>query len=557
MPSFASAIPEPFCSGDREELLSYLAQLAQFINEHSWLKEHANGFFSRRLWALAPSGWLEALACASLTELNSLPSGAVAAEWPSSLRSFVTRARSLSLALQLPPTCACPCASLRPELAEALRHAVPLKKQHEVEATAQLVAELCATQLAAANAIAVLDWGAGMGHLSRSLAFRHGLDVISLDAVAPLAEAAAQRSAALALRLGACSSTIATVVQKLPFGDALLPSQVGAILAAADEKLPLGTVHAPSFRGRSLLHVGLHACGDLSVGIVRTFVADEAAFGLVSVSCCYNLLTESVEAEGSARCAAESVLLHTARSSEKQQLILQTSQQSAARHEDLPDGPAVGTRSGSDAAGKAGGNVFHAEAVVQPAMPGFPLSEPVKALFPHGIGRERRMLACQSSARWASGSGLTPASIQAQLFRAALDMVAGAPISKGGQPAERRARAMRGAAGEATPQNAPPAEAQAELVEQAWLDFVRETLPAEPQDQLSRTWREQVQPHARNLAGFLALRAALAGPLEALLQLDRLMFVRDSLPPGRSCMLVPLFDAMVSPRCVALVALRS
>ncbi|KAI3864570.1 hypothetical protein MKX03_017027, partial [Papaver bracteatum] len=37
---------------------------------------------------------------------------------------------------------------------------------------------------------------------------------------------------------------------------------------------------------------GLHACGDLSVTMLRTFVESEEVKAIVSVSCCYNLLTE-------------------------------------------------------------------------------------------------------------------------------------------------------------------------------------------------------------------------------------------------------------------------
>jgi hypothetical protein len=44
--------------------------------------------------------------------------------------------------------------------------------------------------------------------------------------------------------------------------------------------------------GRQIL-VGLHACGDLSVAILRLFASLSTAHGLVSLGCCYNLLSEA------------------------------------------------------------------------------------------------------------------------------------------------------------------------------------------------------------------------------------------------------------------------
>ena len=61
---------------------------------------------------------------------------------------------------------------------------------------------------------------------------------------------------------------------------------------------------------------------------------------------------------------------------------------------------------------------------------------------------------------------------------------------------------------------------------------------------------------------FWCLREVLAPLLESVILLDRLLFLQE--PPGvgagapaEDCTLVPLFDPKISPRNVALVALRT
>jgi hypothetical protein len=88
-----------------------------------------------------------------------------------------------------------------------------------------------------------------------------------------------------------------------------------------------------------------------------------------------------------------------------------------------------------------------------------------------------------------------------------------------------------------------------------------------PAAELAAAWRDELAPHARLLPAFCALRAALAAPLESLIALDRLLFLREALSRAAlqpdqasqacACRVLPVFDPARSPRNLALVALKA
>jgi hypothetical protein len=55
-------------------------------------------------------------------------------------------------------------------------------------------------------------------------------------------------------------------------------------------------------RSCSLVLAGLHACGDLSVTMLRTFMECEEVKALVSIGCCYNLLSEKSSEDSCSKC---------------------------------------------------------------------------------------------------------------------------------------------------------------------------------------------------------------------------------------------------------------
>ncbi len=372
--------------------------------------------------------------------------------------------------------------------------------------------------------------------------------MLALDAVAPLAAAATARSARLsklaaAAREGPRCAACASLAPPAPpaaltarfawHGDAL-----DALLRAALPSAP----HAPPPR---VVLVGLHACGDLTPALLRGFADADAAVAAVVVGCCYNLVTEAPganiggEAErdsggGGERLAADAILRSTAAAA-------------AQRHGGGEQGCCSGAEPGTERAD---------------APPGFPLSCAGAALALR-LGRRARMLACPSSARWDTPAGAPSAStLQRHAFRAALEVVLQRFYP--GLPHDALTLGRQGAAsGDGSSAEGAAADADADADA-----FVREATDAvaaaglcaslTPPAALHALWRDELAPHAALLGAFCTLRAVLAGPLESLLLLDRLLYAREALRE-RGCSaadaaLLPLFDPVLSPRNVALVA---
>ena len=391
---------------------------------------------------------------------------------------------------------------------------------------------------AEARADAVLDVGAGQGYLAQALALRHGLRVLALDAVAPLAAAADARSARMAAAAARCTCRAVLPPRAVAAHFAWeAPEHAAASLQALlRDTLPPELGPKPR-----IVLVGLHACGDLTSNLCRAFAACEAAAALVVVGCCYNLLTEAsgayacADGSGAERAAAQSVLGSTA------------------------------------AAG--GGAVAPAEPPCVNAPPGFPLSAAAAALGLR-LGRDARMLACQSGERWATPGGAPSARTTAgHVFRAAMDVVLrryypGARkdvLSAGGRGTD------HAAAEPFVPALASPVapEECAAFAHAAHAALLAAGLDAQraPAAELAAVWRDELAPRAHLLPAFCALRTALAAPLESLIATDRVLFLRETLgyaalqPADQAstaaCSVLPVFDPARSPRNLALVALKA
>ena len=389
----------------------------------------------------------------------------------------------------------------------------------QVDALAALVARVAAE----VDAGAVLDVGAGQGFLAQALALRYGLRVLALDAVAPLAAAADARGARVAAAAARCACRVVVPPRAVAARFAWeAPAQAAASLEAlVRDALP----QEHGSRQPRVVLVGLHACGDLTPNLCRAFAASDTAAALVVVGCCYNLLTEAgggdVDGSGEERAAADSVLDATA------------------------------------AAGS--GCVAPREPPACDAPPGFPLSAAAASLRLQ-LGRDARMLACQSGERWATPQGAPSARTTAgHVFRAAMDVVLCRyfpgtrkdALSSSREAASAFEPACLGAAAEPDECAAFAAAAHAALAA-AGLDAHRA-----PEAELHAAWRDELAPRAHLLPAFCALRAALAALLESLIALDRLLFLREAMGgegTADACCVLPVFDPARSPRNLALVA---
>ncbi|KAL6847096.1 hypothetical protein ACP4OV_022949 [Aristida adscensionis] len=281
----------------------WMEALAAFLRLHRPLLEaHVVNFFKDRLWEMVDAEWMECLRREPVESLLQLPSGCVQEHWPKTLQEFVLTARSLVLLReQKPPQ------SLIPELHVAsigtvLAQGMNSKKKHEIETLAGVVHAIAKN----CGAKTVVDVGSGQGYLAQALSFEYQLPVVAIDASSHHASVTNTRAERIRKYYAAkcvekqqlrvprtvtchvlSSDTLAAVTLDACKDDYV--EHVRETKACAENYLP---TQEPNHGIPTLILAGLHACGDLSVNMLRVFVSCEQVKALISVGCCYNLLSE-------------------------------------------------------------------------------------------------------------------------------------------------------------------------------------------------------------------------------------------------------------------------
>ncbi|KAJ6835908.1 protein RRNAD1 isoform X1 [Iris pallida] len=300
------------------ETLEWMNAIADFLRPFKPLIDaHVVNFFKDRLWELVDEQWLDCLKLEPVENLINIPSGLVQDYWPASLQEFVLTLRSLALPReQKLPHSIMPDMRVTP-LGSVLSQGMNLKKKHEVEVLAAVV-----------NAIAldvgtgtVIDVGSGQGYLAQALSFEYQLSVIAIDA-------SLHHSTVTCARAERVRKHYAAKLRKSQYGNIHLkvPCAVTCKVLSSDSLTAIGTSYGENIEqvdslgspkldsrkssaschsvdtGSAFVLAGLHACGDLSVNMLRTFVDCWQAKALISVGCCYNLLSEGCSENASTSC---------------------------------------------------------------------------------------------------------------------------------------------------------------------------------------------------------------------------------------------------------------
>ncbi|KAK3887915.1 hypothetical protein Pcinc_007998 [Petrolisthes cinctipes] len=169
------------------------------------------------------------------------------------------------------------------------RHLKP-KKQHEVARLALIAGRVCRE---AGIAVAV-DVGAGQGHLSRLLAYGHGIKVVCLEAEDEFISGAKK-----------FDHQLEQAVEKMKRHESNLPPLPPAprhtvchlhpnMSSQLFTQVVCGAWGGPSKGddGPECGLLGLHTCGDLGPTLLRLFSHTPNCHALVSVGCCYMKLTQ-------------------------------------------------------------------------------------------------------------------------------------------------------------------------------------------------------------------------------------------------------------------------
>ncbi|XP_008444281.2 uncharacterized protein LOC103487650 isoform X8 [Cucumis melo] len=268
--------------------LQWIKAIADFIKPYSFLiNAPVVNFFKDRLWEAVDEEWMECLRKEPVENLLLIPSGVVQV---------------------LPGWCM---ASLNTVLSQGMNQ----KKKHEVEVLSAIIS-LIASDL---ESSAIVDVGAGQGYLAQVLSFHYKHSVLAIDACSHHGNVTSARSARikkyyLAQIRKAGFYRLEAENLRLPKAMTFHVLSVDALKSLANMSLEDDHVEKPSTTGDdqkkinqqeskcltlcnsdqepSLVLAGLHACGDLSVIMLRTFVECKEVKAVINIGCCYNLLTE-------------------------------------------------------------------------------------------------------------------------------------------------------------------------------------------------------------------------------------------------------------------------
>uniref|UniRef100_A0A1S4H5B8 Methyltranfer_dom domain-containing protein n=1 Tax=Anopheles gambiae TaxID=7165 RepID=A0A1S4H5B8_ANOGA len=178
-----------------------------------------------------------------------------------------------------------------------------VKKCHEVEVAAAVVASLCngmaATQPGTSlEDILVIDAGDGKGYLSSRIALEHGIKVLGVDCNEENTSNAEKRRERL-------KSKIPKAVQKSNleedehFTNLLQRGSLDTLYRTATQLIDFNTnlielaqEYFPGGHHSTFCLCGLHTCGNLGPNCLRLFHENPTIKGICNVGCCYHLMQE-------------------------------------------------------------------------------------------------------------------------------------------------------------------------------------------------------------------------------------------------------------------------
>ncbi|GFP89637.1 methyltransferase-like protein 25 [Phtheirospermum japonicum] len=520
------------------ETLEWIHAIVDFLKPYRFFLDAHD-----RLWEAVDEEWMDCLRKEPVEKLLQIPSGVAQGNWPDSLKEYVLKLRSLAFPRdQANLQEAFPGLTVAP-LNNVIAQGMNQKKKHEIEALAAVIGSLARR----VGPHTVVDVGSGQGYLAQVLSFEYELPVIAIDASphhGSITDARAKRIEkyyAAKMRKSR-SENKSFSMPKTVTCRVLSPTMLKDVSSSlvqvdnmenptvfkekADEEPLKGIIgresHTPAKANDSLLVLaGLHACGDLSVTMLRTFMECDEVKAMVSIGCCYNLLSEGGIKEADNQC-------------------------------------------------------------------GFPVSTGAKSARLQ-LGKNARDLACQSAERWRGLGEAVGHNFELHVFRAAFQMILlryypevinrSPAIGRQGKALRRQhhRRILESNIDIAESFSQKNCSTGAKNNEQfscpkssyeesssvdrysMFVKFCKSGLERlgihDFQDiDFSKLWKE-AEEFSELVGPYWTLRSALGPVLETLLLLDRLLFLQERVN-GLQAVLLPLFDPVLSPRNMALIAVK-
>ncbi|KAM1346639.1 hypothetical protein ACFX13_036666 [Malus domestica] len=278
------------------QTLEWINAIVDFIRPYTFLTNaHVVNFFKDRLWEAVDEEWMDCLRKEAVENLLQIPCGVVQDHWPASLKNFIVTLSSLVLPRQQADLQTVLPGMDMTSLNSVLSTGMNAKKKHEVEVLSAVVNSIASS----VRANAIIDVGSGQGYLAQVLSFHYQHAVFAIDACSHHGRVTDARAEQI-------KKYYASQIRKSVSGNRSLTvpktitcnvMSIDTLKALAD--IPLDKDNVSSLQtsckgdsGTSLVLAGLHACGDLSVTMLKTFMECKEVKAVVSVGCCYNLLSE-------------------------------------------------------------------------------------------------------------------------------------------------------------------------------------------------------------------------------------------------------------------------
>ncbi|XP_052178307.1 uncharacterized protein LOC127792047 isoform X3 [Diospyros lotus] len=532
--------------------LEWIHAIIDFLKPYRFfLDSHVVNFFKDRQWEAVDVEWMDCLRREPVENLVQIPSGVVQDYWPATLKKFILTSRSLAIP----------------------REQADLQK---IEALASIINSMART----VGASTVVDVGAGQGYLAQVLGFEYQLSVIAIDACSHhgrITDARAERIKkhyAAKMRNSKLEETNLSIPKTVTcrvLSTDMLKALSYALLqkddiehsdldrqlareqprAFSNSKVPSSSFSEGS--KSSLLLVGLHACGDLSVTMLRTFLECSEVKAVISIGCCYNLLSEEGANTGDSQCGfpMSKGVKHAGFLLGKN--LRDLACQSAERWKDL--GSDAGLHNFELHSLRAAFQMFSILKVLLRYYPEILITSPA-------IGRQGKALRRRQNRRTLE-SYLQHENIRSSDSSSGKNFKEGNCLTinsaEAGIPKKKGSAFSTDALFHGFPPNGNAEIEEAKHVDKYLLfeNFCqsgvrRLGLHHLKEINLAGLWKE-TEPFVELIGPFWSLRAALGPVSETLLLLDRLLFLQEQ-GNAMEAVMLPVFDPKLSPRNVALIA---
>jgi hypothetical protein len=259
----------------KKKKMNRIEKLKEFIHRYKWLAEFfAIDFLTTNFYNQIPAEFkvLEEVELSDLFDIVS--AGTVKEEWPLSLKEFIKEAHSLPIER----TCLVEPISVLKDICIGMND----KKVKETSLISKVVDRVCRET----KSNYIIDFGCGQGYLSSVLAYQFGYHVIGIDGDIKQVIGGEQRAKRildlLKLHGHDVHGSLRFISKTIEWKDGL------------DAVLELIEAEYPDVLGQQWIVCGLHTCGDLASTMIKGIVKSKKSSinGLVSIGCCYQLLTE-------------------------------------------------------------------------------------------------------------------------------------------------------------------------------------------------------------------------------------------------------------------------